>query len=40
MTNFKRNKFWLKSLVKEIPNKINKFIIIDDIYNYLSNYNK
>ena len=29
-----------ESLVNEIPNTINKFTIIDDIYNYLSNYNK
>lgn len=29
-----------ESLVKEIPNKNNKFTIIDDIYNYLSFYNK
>ena len=29
-----------ESLVKEIPNKINKFTIIDDIYNYSSNHNK
>ena len=29
-----------ESLVKEIPNKNNKLSIIDDIYNYLSSYNK